>query len=157
MSLEIKNSLDPLAISKLQNLIRANIDSYDGFQDSAEAIKNDAISRLFQEIAADRSLLTAELQEFVEWNGEEAAKEGSLAAGVYHAWISIRGKACSGDLYLILTEVERAEDRIKEAYEDVLKATAGNAMNNILMNQYKIVKLGYDRIRDLRDAYKPKN
>lgn len=157
MSLETKNSLDPLAISKLQDLIRANIDSYDGFQDSADMIENGDISRLFQEVAADRSQLAAELQELVEWNGEEAAKEGSLTAGVYHAWIGIRGKVSGGDPYAILTEVEHAEDRIKNAYEDVLKATEGNAMNRVLMNQYKVVQLGHDRIRSLRDAFKPKN
>ena len=62
----------------------------------------------------------------------------------------------NGDAYVVLIEAERGEDHIKEAYEDVLKATAGSAMNDVLQAQYARVKAGHDKVRDLRDAYKGK-
>ena len=61
-----------------------------------------------------------------------------------------------GDPYVILIEAERGEDHIKEAYEEVLKETAGSAMNDVLTDQYAAVKAGHDKVRDLRDSFAKK-
>tara|TARA_R110002072_G_scaffold14013_1_gene58386 strand:+ start:14458 stop:14760 length:303 start_codon:yes stop_codon:yes gene_type:complete len=98
--------------------------------------------------------MAAELQQYVEFNGKEAEDDGSVAAKTHRIWINIRGKLNGGDATVILIEAERGEDHIKDAYEDVLKDTAGSAMNDVLTAQYAKVKAGHDKIRDLRDAYK---
>ncbi|MFI4877047.1 MAG: PA2169 family four-helix-bundle protein [Blastopirellula sp. JB062] len=157
MSMETKLSLSDTTINKLQKLIRANIDSYDGFRESADQIDDEKVAALFRQMAADRSTLAAELQDYVTWNDEEAAEDGSYAAAIHRTWIDIRGMISGGDAYAILAEAERGEDKIKSAYEDVLKETAGSAMNDILQKQYAQVKAGHDRVRDLRDAYKAKS
>ncbi|EAQ77108.1 hypothetical protein DSM3645_15845 [Blastopirellula marina DSM 3645] len=157
MSLETKITLNDKTVAKLQKLIRANIDSYDGFRESADQIDDTQVAALFREMAADRSTLAAELQDYVVWNGEEAAEDGSYAAAIHRTWIDIRSMVSGGDAYAILCEAERGEDKIKEAYEDVLKETAGSAMNDVLQKQYAQVKAGHDRIRDLRDAFKAKS
>ncbi|WP_339742432.1 PA2169 family four-helix-bundle protein [uncultured Rubinisphaera sp.] len=156
MALETKHDLKEKTVEKLQKLIRANIDSYDGFREAAEEIDDKNLSALFSQIAHDRSSLATELQNYVEWNGEEAEDDGSVAASVHRTWIDIRAKLNGGDAYVILIEAERGEDHIKEAYEDVLKDTAGSAMNDVLTEQYSIVNAGHDKIRDLRDRYKNK-
>ncbi len=156
MSLETKSDLNEKTIAKLQKLIRANIDSFDGFHKSAEQIDDHSLAVLFNEMGDQRSALASELQKYVEFNGEEAEDDGSVAAKTHQIWISIRSKINGGDPYVILIEAERGEDHIKAAYEEVLKETAGSAMNDVLMDQYKLVKAGHDRIRDLRDAYKKK-
>lgn len=156
MSLETKTNLNASTVTKLQKLIRANIDAYDGFRESAEEIDDTTLATLFRQIASERSTLATELQNYVEWNGEDAADDGSAAAGVHRAWINVRSKINGGDPYVILIEAERGEDHIKSAYEDVLKETAGSAMNDVLTAQYAIVKAGHDKIRDLRDSYKNK-
>ncbi|WP_442509354.1 PA2169 family four-helix-bundle protein [Novipirellula sp. SH528] len=156
MSLETKQSLNEATVKKLQKLIRANIDSYDGFRESAEELSDKKLATLFREIANERSALATELQNYVEWNGEEAEDDGSASAGVHRAWINVRSKLNGGDPYVILIEAERGEDHIKNAYEDVLKDTAGSAMNDVLLAQYSVVKAGHDKVRDLRDAYKNK-
>jgi uncharacterized protein (TIGR02284 family) len=154
MRVEAQHQLKESTISKLQDLIRANIDAYDGFIDSAEEIKDKEIARLFRQIADERSTLASELQEYVEWNGEQAAKEGTLAAGVRRVWINIRSKLSGGDEYVILSEAERGEDHIKQAYEEVIQETADSPIHQVLQLQYSIVKAGHDNVRDLRDAYK---
>ncbi|GAA5509621.1 PA2169 family four-helix-bundle protein [Novipirellula caenicola] len=156
MSLETKQSLSEATVKKLQKLIRANIDSYDGFRESAEELSDKKLATLFREIANERSALATELQNYVEWNGEEAEDDGSATAGVHRAWINVRSKLNGGDPYVILIEAERGEDHIKNAYEEVLKDTAGSAMNDVLLSQYAVVKAGHDKVRDLRDAYKNK-
>jgi len=154
MSLETKSNLSDDTIAKLQTLIRANIDSYDGFRESAESVEDIKVKGLFSALAQERSALATELQQHVEFNGEDAAEAGTVAASVHRTWLDIRAMISGGDAYAILAEAERGEDHIKGAYEDALKATAGSAMNDVLLSQYAKVKAAHDRVRDLRDAYK---
>jgi uncharacterized protein (TIGR02284 family) len=153
MSLETTANLEADTVAKLQDLIRANIDAYDGLRESAEEINDVSIATLFRELASQRSKLASELQDYVEWNNEDAADDGSFSAGVHRAWLNVRSKLNSGDPYVVLIEAEFGEDHIKHAYEDVLKETAGSAMNAVLQKQYAVVKSGHDRVRDLRDLY----
>ncbi len=154
MSLETKTDLNDSTIDKLQKLIQANIDSYNGFHESAEEMEDQKLSALFKGLGDQRSAMASELQKFVEFSGVEAEDDGSVAAKTHRIWINIRAKLNGGDPYVILTEAERGEDHIKAAYEDVLKETPGSAMNDLLMKQYAVVKAGHDKVRDLRDAYK---
>ena len=154
MSLETKTDLNETTVNKLQKLIQANIDSYNGFHESAEEIDDATLKSLFKDIGDQRSAMASKLNEYVELNGEEAEDDGSVAAKTHRIWINIRSKINGGDPYVILIEAERGEDHIKAAYEDVLKETAGSAMNDLLTEQYRGVKAGHDRIRDLRDSYK---
>ncbi|TWU23851.1 PA2169 family four-helix-bundle protein [Novipirellula artificiosorum] len=157
MRLETKTDLNETTIEKLQKLIRANIDSYNGFHESAEEIDDVELAKLFKEIGDQRSAMASQLQKFVEFNDEEAEDDGSVAAKTHRIWINIRSKINGGDPYVILIEAERGEDHIKAAYEDVLKETAGSAMNDVLTDQYAAVKAGHDKVRNLRDAYKHKS
>lgn len=154
MTLETKTNLDEQTIAKLQNLIRANIDACDGLKQAEKKVDDKAVAALFRELAGERSAMASELQNHVEWNGVEAVDDGSIVASVHRAWLNVRAKLASGDTYVVLAEAEKGEDYIKQAYEEVLKETAGSAMNDVLTEQYACVKLGHDRIRDLRDSYK---
>jgi len=153
MALETKHNLNQETIEKLQTLIRANIDSFEGFEESASLIADENIKQVFAELAVERTAMAVELQQFVEYNGEESVDSGSFAASVHRAWMNVRSAVSSNDSATVLSEAERGEDHIKEAYEDVLKDTAGSAMNDVLQQQYAKVKAGHDRIRDLRDLH----
>ncbi|KAA1261451.1 hypothetical protein LF1_40010 [Rubripirellula obstinata] len=154
MTLETKTDLNDATIAKLQKLIRANIDSYNGFHKSAEEIDDVQLTVLFKEIGDQRSAMASELQKFIEFNGEDAEDDGSVAAKTHRIWINIRSKINGGDPYVLLIEAERGEDYIRAAYEDVLKETANSAMNDVLTEQYAAVKAGHDKVRHLRDTYK---
>lgn len=157
MAVETKADLNKKTIEKLQKLIRANIDSHEGFQKAAEEVEDQNIAGLFRNLAEQRSQFASELQNYVEWNGEEARNDGSVAAQVHRVWMNVRSKLSGGDAYAILAEAEFGEDHIKEAYEEVLEETAGSAMNDVLSHQFAQIKSGHDRVRDLRDEYKAKS
>lgn len=154
MSLETKDLLTPETITQLQGLIQANVDSRDGFRLAAESLDDLTLISAFDQIATDRDLQAEELESYVEWNGAKAMNEGSYAAAISRAWMSIRELLTSNDRYAILAEMERGEDSIKAAYEDALRNTGGSAMNDVLLRHYADVKASHDRIRDLRDACK---
>ena len=156
MAIETKHKLNEETVSKLQELIRLNIDSEEGFQHAANEIEDATIAAMFTELASQRAQNATELQEYVQWNGDKPRDEGSYAAAFHRTWIDLRAKLNGGDATVLLIEAERGEDQIKKAYEDTLKETAGSAMNDVLSKQYANVKAGHDRIRDLRDEYKNK-
>ncbi len=153
MSVETKTNLDSTTVSKLQDLIRINIDSEEGFQEAAQQIEDVNVNGVFTQLAAQRSQNATELQDYVQWNGEKPRDEGSYAAAFHRTWLNLRSILSGGDVHVVLAEAERGEDSIKQAYEDALKQTAGSAVNDVLTRQYANVKAGHDRIRDLRDSY----
>lgn len=153
MNSETKYDLNQETLDKVQQLIQVNIDSEDGFREAAKQIDDVTLASLFTELGSQRGQNAADLQQFVEWNGERAVDDGSYAAAFHRAWLDIRSKLSGGDAHSILCEAERGEDHIKKAYEDALTSTAGSAMNDVLSKQYANVKAGHDRIRLLRDEY----
>lgn len=153
MGLETKTKLKESTVSKLQELIRINIDSEEGFQEAAKQIEDRNIGSVFTELAAQRRQNSTELQDYVQWNGETPRDEGSYAAAFHRTWLDLKSLLTGGDVHAVLSEAERGEDQIKKAYEDALKETSGSAMNDVLTRQYANVKAGHDRVRDLRDHY----
>lgn len=152
MTLETKMDLNEETVIKLQELIRVNVDSEQGFRDAAKTVNNYVISQTFESFAQQRTENIRELQEFVCDNGEEPVNEGSYAGKVHRLWMDLRGKLNAGNSLIILTEAERGEDYIKEAYEETLKAIPGSAMNDVILRQYAGVKVVHDRVRNMRNA-----
>lgn len=69
MAIETKLDLNEETIDHLQSLIRINIDSYEGFKESAEQIEDSDVAVVFHELAQERAQLAKELQIYCEWNG----------------------------------------------------------------------------------------
>ena len=153
MAVETKLNLSEKTVAKLQDLIRINLDSEQGFQEAAKEINDVNVAGIFSSLATERSRNALELQDYVQWNGEKPRDEGSYAAAFHRTWVDLRAKLSGGDPHVLLSEAERGEDQIKQAYEDALKDTAGSAMNDVLTRQYSNIKAGHDRIRDMRDQY----
>ena len=154
MNIETKSDLRRETVAKLQKLIQANVDSRDGFLEAADKIHDDQVAAMFRDLASERASRASELGKIVVANGEEAKLEGSAIAALHRYFIDFRAALNGGNTYVILAEAERGEDHIKHLYEDVLKETAGSAVNDLLQSQYAAVKKAHDRVRELRDARK---
>lgn len=147
-------NLNDETLSRLQQLVQINIDSANGFREAADAVDDSALASEFRVWAVDRTRQAEELGKYVNLNDEEVNREGSWSAAMHQTWIKMRAALNGGDPYVVLVEAERGEDQIMEKYEEVLKQTAGSAMNSILQRQYADVKSVHDRVRDLRDSRK---
>jgi len=152
MALESKISLKKETIDKLQNLIQVNIDSYNGFHEAAEQVDNPTFAKMFRQMASERSDQAEELRQLVLQNGAQPQDAGSGKAAMHRLWLDLRAAVTGGDAHAVLAEAERGEDYIKELYEEILKETAGSAVNDTLQRQHRQVKVAHDRVRDLRDA-----
>lgn len=154
--LETKQNLKEETIAHLKSLIRINLDSVEGFRHASEHVDETQVASLFRELREQRENFASELKSFVEFNDGEAPESGTIMAVVHRIWLDLRAKLNGGDAHVVLCEAERGEDYIKKDYEDALTATAGSAMNDVLTQQYAVVKRGHDRVRDLRDSYQQK-
>jgi uncharacterized protein (TIGR02284 family) len=147
-------TLEPKTLEGLQNLIRVNLDSRRGYEKAAEAVDSALLEPLFKEVGEQRGRCARELREFVRLNSKTPVDDGSLKATLHRAWIELIAKIKDGDEAWILSEVEKGEDDIKEAYEKTLKDVAGNPLSDILHRQYADVVAVHNRMRGLRDRAK---
>jgi len=152
--IETKTDLNSTTLKKLQQLVQINLDSEKGFNEVSHDIKDKSIASVFTELGNQRRENALELKELMIENGEMPIEDGSYLAEFHRAWISLRELLSGGSSYAILSEAERGEDAIKKAYEDVLIASAGSAVNDVLTRQYAIVKAGHDRVRDMRNSHR---
>lgn len=150
--METKLDLNPETIEALQDLIEANIDSKEILLEAVDAVDDESMEVLFGRVAQARAAHTQELSSYVRANDETPELEGSTGGTVRQTWLKFRSAINGGDPKVVLIEAERAEDVIKAKYEDLLVKTAGSAMNDILMRQFREVKQHHDLVRDLRDA-----
>ena len=149
---ESTRNLPGETVDKLQDLLRVNIDSENGFRDAAEQVDDVALRRIFRQFADERQNNAAELKQFVEFNGEKPVEDGSLLATLHRSWMDLKAALTSNDAKAVLNEAERGEDHIKHIYEDILTETAGSPIHDVLQHQYVTVKAAHDVVRDLRDA-----
>lgn len=139
--------------TKLQELVRINVDSANGFDKAAELIKEPRLESVFRDLSRERRGFANDLKRFVDVgdNGHDL-DEGTLKAKVHRWWIDIRAKAMQNDAHNLLAEAERGEDSIRKTYEEILPEIAGSPINDVLLKQYEQIKRGHDRIRRMRDG-----
>ncbi len=154
MAIETIQSLTDETLLRVNDLVRVNVDSSEGFKTAANSIRNPSIASLFREIAAQRAAFGGELANYVEMNDEEAKDSASISGTFHRWWISARGALSGGNDYAVLAEAERGEDKIKERYETVLKHLLNSALLGVVSDQYAKIQRDHDRVRDLRDLAK---
>jgi len=148
--------LDHRTIEKINDLVQLNLDCVKGFNDGADRIDDAGVASLFRELAVERQSQADELRS-VAARGRVPEDSGSAIGTMHRLWMDFRAAINAGDAYVILIECERGEDRIKEAYQELLDETHGapdTHLHEVLMRQYEQVLAAHDRIRRLRDALK---
>lgn len=141
-------------VDGLQELIAYNLDSAELCDVAAKRSDGVRVGDLFREIGSERRQQAIELQQFVRMDAEEPRDKGTAGGAIRKVWVDFRAALNRGDKEVIAIEAERAEDRIKEKYEEVLKETAGSPVNDVLMRQYQRVKSWHDRVKAMRVAIK---
>jgi len=113
MGLETTLSLTSQTIEALRELARINVDSAEGFRSAADDVDDLQIKKLFLNLANEREHQSRELQKYLQANHVKPAEEGSLAAALHRAWMSIRTSLSSDDKHAALAEAEWGEEQIK--------------------------------------------
>lgn len=148
----INANLPQTSIDWLQDLIQVNIDSWDGFREAAENVKDDnaGLASLFRDLSNDRAAQASELQAMVSANSVAPEKSGSISAAAHRTWMDLR-KAMGGGPKCMLEEAERGEDYIKGKYEEAIDELARCRCADTLRRHFAAVKASHDAIKALRD------
>lgn len=149
--METRANLEPETLERIRDLVRINVDSEKGFLNAAERLNNPALENQFRRHAEERRRNAVELRTIVEMNDAEAEDFGSIVGRVHRWWIDLRAAVSSHDERAMLREAVRGEATIKAVYEEVLKDTAGSAINDLLLRQYRGIKEVHNQIRLLSD------
>lgn len=146
--------LDEDTLDGLKSLIAANEGSHEILSEAAKQVEDPEVQTLFRNIADTRQRQAGALRDFVQLNYEKAPEDGTLGDQIREQWVKFRGALNGGDPYVLLIEAERAEDRIKDAYKDVIEKTAGSPVNDVLHHQLRAVKTQHDAVVMARDNAK---
>lgn len=133
------------------DLIQIDTDAAEGFEQAAEALDNPAHKMVFKRFAGERKKFATQLVAASRPYYGDLDTNGSVAAGLHRAWISVKDALTSGD-HAILAAAETGEDHAVETYEAALECELPTDLRRIVERQYADVKQAHDKVRTLRDA-----
>lgn len=138
-------------IETVNDLIKATIDSVDGYRSAAESADSGQFQSIFFERANERQRVAEDLRSYVQSLGAEPEDDGSILAGAHRAFMNLRDAVTGLDDNAIIAEVERGEDHIKAKFETALEDNnLGTETRTLISRNYDSVKSGHDQMRDLK-------
>ncbi len=134
----------------LHAVIANLIDGEKGFQEIAEAMKDNLLKRYFlaesMQCAQFRNALQSQLYQEGEHNGH-----GSLGGAVRRAWIGLQVAMGEGD-HALLVIAEQAETEASQAYRDALIKEARQPVRELLLAQSAHIDESLEYLRAVRDS-----
>lgn len=144
-------------IHLLNELIELNNDRAAGFYKAIRTINDDMdnedLKELFEEFATQSKHFSEALTQIVSANEGEPETGNSVTGSLHRAWIDIKSIFGGSDRESVLSEAERGEDIIKNAYRSVIQQNrlAGIA-RDMVSSQSVILDKSHDKIKQLRDS-----
>jgi uncharacterized protein (TIGR02284 family) len=138
-------------ISTLNGLIETCKDGQEGFETSAQSVKNADLQATFQELSGQRAKFAGELRSLVFSLGGDPENSGSLAGTLHRGWLNLKAAVTGGDEAGILNECERGEDVAKDNYRAALEKNLPGDIAQILQRQNEAILEAHRKIKSLRD------
>jgi len=142
-------------VSTLNTLIATCRDGEQGFRAAAENVKDPSLKALFKDFARERGSFAEELKQEIQKLGGVPEEGGSVSGALHRGWMDVKGSLAGRDDESLLSEAERGEDVAVETYKEALGTALSPSTHAMVERQYGRVKQAHDRVRVLRDTYKP--
>src|ERR1700719_4395176 len=138
--------------STLNDLIETSKDGQEGFQTSAEKLKDPEIRTIFLKLSRQRAGFAGELQSEVTRLGGEPARSGTTAGAIHRGWIGLKTALTGDSDHAILEEAERGEDAAVKNYRDAIGKDLPSDLKSIVSRQFQEVLQTHNAVRALRDT-----
>lgn len=149
------------SIDLLNDLIETSKDGQEGFETSAEDIKNPAIKQFFVTRAADCGAAVAALQTKVQSLGGKPETSSSVSGTLHRAWVDFKSLVTGKSDEAILNEVERGEDVALKAYKEALQKATEKRLSadviSLIQDQLQGTQANHDKVKALRDQVRAAN
>ncbi len=139
-------------VSTLNSLIETCKNGQEGFELSAESVKNSSLASTFQQLASERAQFAGELRTLVSSFDGDPENSGTIAGALHRGWLNIKAVVTGGDEAAILNECERGEDVAKEAYSSALENPMPAEVAEVVRKQYDSILAAHRKIKALRDG-----
>ncbi|MEZ4377016.1 MAG: PA2169 family four-helix-bundle protein [Gemmatimonadales bacterium] len=149
------SSTTPTGISSahvglLNDLLQLNRDSAEGFAKAKELATSPKLKTLLDGARVERTSAARALEPLVRAAGGTPEKDLSVSGSLHRTWMKVREKLSpDGDKALIM-EVERAEDEMKEAYQQAMQQSLPSAIKTVIDVQARQVFAVHDAFSDLK-------
>jgi len=140
----------------INELIELNNDRIAGFQKAITSIddesENKDLIEIFGAFADQSNNFKLELSQLVISNEGEPETGNSVTGILHRAWIDVKSLFGGADRATILSEAERGEDIIKNAYQSVIQQgrLSGVAYDKVRL-QSELLNKSHDKIKQLRN------
>lgn len=139
-------------IRVLNGLVRAALDSADGYVEAARDSDNDRFRALFERRAFERRQVAEDLTGSVRTLGGEPVTEGSILAKAQRAFMDVR-HALMREETAVVDAVEAGEDSIKARFERALQDSHVSATTReAIRRAYASVQQGHEDASALKHS-----
>lgn len=137
-------------IDTINELIQVTRDSAEFYTDAAKEVKNPNLRSLFEQIADSKNGLVGAMSRQVRDEGAKPATAGTFSGSLrqFYGTVKAKMKTDKGD-YAFVSELEDSEDRLLDAFHDVLKSdSAPQEVKQTLMGYMPTVQGHHDAMRN---------
>lgn len=139
-------------ITTLNTLIATLTDSITGYEDAAANIEGgNRLQPLFRERAGERRRVVEELRTEVRRLGGDPEDGGTFMGKIHQRFLDLRAAIAGRDEKVIVDEVERGEDYLKEKFEIALNSGyLSGETRAIVERAHQSVRSGHDQVSALK-------
>lgn len=142
------NDIREQKIDTLNELISVTRDSAQFYGTAAQDVDNTQLKTLFGNMAQVKQGLVGALSREVEATGATPEDSGTFSGSLHRMYGEVRGKLGNGD-YGYVSQLESSEDRMLEAYNNVLKDDDTPQQVKAVVSEYlPQVQRQHDLMRD---------
>ena len=141
-------------VETLNELIQATRDSAAFYADAANAVTNPGLRDLFAGIAESKQGLVGSMAREVRAEAAQPAPTGTLVGSLHRMYSTVRAEMAKdhGD-YASVAQLEKSEDRLMEAFHDVIaRDDAPKAVKESLLSYLPKVQEHHDTLRQRKWA-----
>jgi len=136
---------------QLNELIAIIRDGQRFYEHAHDEIKDQRLQALFRDMAQAKLQVIQALAVKVAANHEEPTSSGTLVGKLRQAYADARATLSSDEEAAYVAQLEEAEDRILEAFEDAME-TAQPDVRALLAVEMPKIRACHQRMRELKNA-----
>jgi uncharacterized protein (TIGR02284 family) len=138
----------------LNHLIETCRDGERGFLSAAAHVESPKLKALFEQMAAQRGRVAANLAPHAQRLGGDAAAEGTTGAALHRGWIDIKSKLRRHDDHAILTEVQRGDSVTLRVFQDALEGMLPPDSRDLVERVYEELRHAHAEIESIDSVAK---
>lgn len=140
-------------VTSLNRLVDLLVDSARGYHEASQVATDTTIQSEFSKMATKRAQLVDRFQDKVEMAGGRSDADGTVSGTAHRMFLNVRS-LFQNDTKAAIAEVERGEDALKEAFEDVLRDDdVTDDVRSFVRSVYPDVKSDHDKWSAMKQQF----